>query len=246
MHDQKSQWDLKERIGDSGRWSFKGERVKKGGSHWGCNHPLLKDKTHLTVMSLSCRDVGCQLGISLGALSHATSTTLYISLSHQRVSVLFPKVLCLIWSCLTFSLLHLLNSLPLEWARSIPSQWQTFPIKPQFIATLLPSPSHKCRDEYGADGYFRMEVRYLVILRMIDSSQDKEGRTEGWTSKLSRIGGTLFLEGLRSVARCGSMTFVLICEEMKALDPLCDGSTLKSDSHNGFSAIISSLCEGNM
>lgn len=73
--------------------------------------------------------------------------------------------------------------------------------------------SQKCWDEYGLNGYFRMEDGNLVMLDMVDSCQDKTGRTERMKLKV-----LLFLEG-PSVAETGEHG-ILICEEIDVLN-LC-------------------------
>lgn len=151
----------------------------------------------------------CQLGISWSALFHATTTSLH--LINQCLSYRLKCLALIHRPSLTFRFFSPVKALYV--LRSIPSDAQ-FLHRTSIFHKFYPP--HKWGDEYGADGYFRMEAGNLLMLQMTDSSQDKRGRTEGWSWKRSRI-GTLFLEG-QSVARWGSMTFVLICVEMNALD----------------------------
>ena len=107
----------------------------------------------------------------------------------------------------SFHLCHLQICPPstsLTIARTITSEVQFLHL---FFTNLIP-----LGDKHCVDGYFRPEAGDVVMLDMIDSSQDKSGKTEGRSSR-----GLAHWKGL-SVGRWWSRTFVLICVEMNALD----------------------------
>lgn len=184
-------------------------RREKAGSYWGSN-PLERQKHIWQWWASAVAKWTCQFCILLGAIFHANTTTL-----HLIIPLLSPSDL---------------SSTSLTTARTNTSEVQFLH---QFFTNLIP-----LRDKRCVDGYFRPEAGDVVMLDMIDSSQDKSGKTEGRSSR-----GLAHWKGL-SVGRWWSMTFCFDLCGNECARSFCVGKwgsnrTLLYDSHNGFSSIIS-------